>query len=200
MDYMNQPQPGAGATPEMGAPQGGQPQAGGYYQFQPGVGFVPVQGQSAQGQAAQAQPAQGAAGAEQAVGAQAAMGGQAYAGAQPTAQQAAQGLYGQGMPEGAQPKFDQNKLGQVYGVMTDVMNGEAEPSQLLGLFAGTGGEFLEGRAGRGRRRGPAEQRHGQGRAVRTGRLGGFAPGRARPRGRAGHRGRRIAIQHQRSFQ
>ena len=136
MDYMNQPQPGAGAAPETGAAQGGQPQAGGYYQFQPGVGFVPVQGQPAQGQAAQ--------GADQAMGAQASMGGQAYPGAQPTAQQAAQGLYGQGMPEGAQPKFDQNKLGQVYGVMTDVMNGEAEPSQLLGLFAGTGGEFWKG--------------------------------------------------------
>ncbi|MEF2230786.1 MAG: hypothetical protein V3571_07645 [Pseudodesulfovibrio sp.] len=129
MEYMNQPQGGA----DTGAPQGGQPQTGGYYQYQPGVGFVPVQGAAMQGQAPQ-----GAPGGDQATG------GQAYAEAQPTAQQPAQGLYGQGMPEGAQPKFDQNKLGQMYGVMTDVMNGEAEPSQLLGLFAGTGGEFWKG--------------------------------------------------------
>jgi len=128
MEYINQPPTGANAGPDTGAQQPGQPQAGGYYQFQPGVGFVPAQGQ----------PQQGAAGADQA------MGGQPYAGSPGAAQQAAQGLYGQGMPEGAQPKFDQNKLGQMYGVMTDVMNGEAEPSQLLGLFAGTGGEFWKG--------------------------------------------------------
>jgi len=132
MDYTNQGQYG----PATGAaePQGAQPRPGGLYQFQPGVGFVPVQGQPMQG------PATGMEG--QPAGAQAAgqaTGSQAMGGAAPS-----QGMYGQGMPEGAQPKFDQNKLGQMYGVMTDVMNGEAEPAKLLGLLDGTGGEFWKG--------------------------------------------------------
>ncbi|WP_419785973.1 hypothetical protein [Pseudodesulfovibrio sp.] len=137
MEYMNQPQesPMGGETP-----QGAQPQAGGYYQFQPGVGFVPVQGQSMQGQATQP-----TAGAEQTAGGQ--MGSQAMgpqAGAQAAPQQDMSGLYGQGIPENTQPKFDQNKIGQMYGVMTDVMNGDVEPNKLLGLFAETGGDFWKG--------------------------------------------------------
>ncbi|MUM76647.1 hypothetical protein GKC30_03250 [Pseudodesulfovibrio sp. F-1] len=138
MDYSNQAQygPAAGAA----EPQGAQPQPGGLYQFQPGVGFVPVQGQPAQAQAAGMEgQAAGAQAAGQSMGTQG-MGSQTMGGSAAFSQ----GMYGQGMPEGAQPKFDQNKLGQMYGVMTDVMNGEAEPTKLLGLLDGTGGEFWKG--------------------------------------------------------
>jgi hypothetical protein len=131
MDYLNQTQ----GTPE-GGPQGQptQPQPGGLYQFQPGIGFVQVQGAAA-GPA----PDNGQA-----------MGQQAAAGAQATGQQGAAdasaqaGMFGQQMPEGANPKFDQNKLGKIYGTVSDVMNGEADPSSLVGLFAENGGDFWKG--------------------------------------------------------
>ena len=120
MEYVNQPQ---------GAPEGGQqgqsaqPQPGGFYQFQPGVGFVQVQG-------AAAQPSQDAG---QAMGQQTAADASAQA-----------GMFGQQMPEGANPKFDQNKLGKIYGTVNDVMNGEADPASLIGLFAENGGDFWKG--------------------------------------------------------
>jgi hypothetical protein len=49
-----------------------------------------------------------------------------------------------GTPEGAEPKFDQNRLGEVYGMVNDVMNGEAEPAKLLGFLSSAGGDFWKG--------------------------------------------------------
>jgi len=131
MDYMNQPQ----GTPQFGQGQAdpgqqAQPQPGGYYQFQPGLGFVQVPG-------SQSDPGQP-------------MGGQAQQPGPGAAQQAAQaaqaqsGMYGQGTPEDAQPKFDQQKLGKMYSAVNDVMNGEADPSSLIGLFAENSGDFWKG--------------------------------------------------------
>ena len=125
MEYVNQTQ----GTPEGGQQgQSAQPQPGGFYQFQPGIGFVQVQGTAAR-------PDQGDA---QAAGQQASMGQQA---ADASAQA---GMFGQQMPEGANPKFDQNKLGKIYGTVSDVMNGEADPTSLIGLFAENGGDFWKG--------------------------------------------------------
>lgn len=128
MDYMNQPQ----GTPLFGQGpadpgQQAQPQPGGYYQFQPGLGFVQVQGP-------QGDPGQP-------------VGGQAQQPNPDAARQAAQaqyGMYGQGTPEGAQPKFDQQRLGKMYSTVNDVMNGDADPSSLIGLFAENSGDFWKG--------------------------------------------------------
>jgi hypothetical protein len=96
-----------------------------------GAGFAAGQA-SARQQAAQA-------------AAQAAARDAAQNAAQSAAENAAkQGMYGQGKPEGAEPKFDQNRLGEMYGAVQDVMNGQADPGKLLGLFQGTGGEFWKG--------------------------------------------------------
>ncbi len=139
MDYMNLPQ----GTPQFEQNQGNpgqqsQPQPDGYYQFQPGLGFVQVQvpqGDPGQPVGGQTQQPLGEA-AQQA----------AYQAAQ--AQQAAQaeqaGMFGQGTPEGAQPKFDQQRLGKMYSTVSDVMNGEADPSSLIGLFAENSGDFWKG--------------------------------------------------------
>jgi len=54
------------------------------------------------------------------------------------------GMFGQGTPEGAEPKFDQNKLGKMYSTVNDVMNGDADPSSLIGLFADNSGDFWKG--------------------------------------------------------
>ena len=54
------------------------------------------------------------------------------------------GMSGQGVPEGAEPKFDQQKLGKIYSTVTDVMNGEADPTSLIGLFAENSGDFWKG--------------------------------------------------------
>lgn len=137
-------QPGAQQQSQQSQqPQQGTPQAGGYYQFQPGVGFVPVQGaaQGIQGPAQEApqQPDAQYTGQsyQQQPGAQQYPGGQQGAYTQ-------SGMYGPGTPEGATPKFDQNKLGQMYGVMRDVMNGEADPSKVLGLLPTNGADFWKG--------------------------------------------------------
>jgi len=114
------------SQPQAGGYQATQPQAGGYYQYQPGVGFVQVQGPSTQ---------QGMT-ADTTMGAQATMG---------TADASAQaGMFGQGTPEGTEPKFDQEKLGKMYSTVTDVMNGEADPTSLIGLFADNSGDFWKG--------------------------------------------------------
>lgn len=145
MEYMNIPQGttasdhpqesgqgGAGAAMGgAGAAMGGaQPQFGGLYQYQPGVGFVEVHGSA------------------QTVGAPTMQAGhQANMGTQPMGAvdaSAKAGMFGQGSPEGTEPKFDQNKLGQMYGVIGDVMNGEADPAKIFGLFANTEGEFWKG--------------------------------------------------------
>lgn len=150
MDYVNQPQ-GAPADGGQGAGQarpsdqsarmnGGyhaaQPQPGGFYQFQPGVGFVQVQGPAMQAGMG-GDPNMGA----QPGMDQSAMGQQASMGAAADAQA---GMFGQGTPEGAEPKFDQNKLGKMYSTVNDVMNGDADPSSLIGLFADNSGDFWKG--------------------------------------------------------
>ncbi len=104
-----------------------QPQPGGLYQYVPGAGFVQVQG------APQMDPSM--------QGAQASMGAtQAAAGSA----DATSGMFGQGMPEDSQPKFDQNKIGQMYGVVNDIMNGEPDPSKIMSLFQDTDGDFWKG--------------------------------------------------------
>jgi hypothetical protein len=133
MDYPNQaqgaPMDGGQARPDSGGQAGAyqtaQPQPGGYYQFQPGVGFVQVQGAPAG-----AAPDAGM--------------GAAAAGPQAADPGAQAGMYGPGTPEGAEPKFDQQKLGKMYSTVNDVMNGDADPSSLVGLFAENSGEFWKG--------------------------------------------------------
>jgi len=132
------------------------PQPGALYQYHPDHGFVPVQ------------PVAGAPSMAARPG-EAATGGYPLQGARPEAQQAPYGAYtnpaaaesampGQGYsqgaaqpgvpgtPEGAEPKFDQNRWGEVYGVVNDVMNGEADPGKILGLLQSEGGEFWKGAA------------------------------------------------------
>ncbi|NDV24865.1 hypothetical protein [Desulfovibrio sp. JC022] len=110
------------AQPAMGSVQYAQPQAGGFYQYVPGAGFVQVQPMQQPTQQPAQQPA-------------------------PT-MQAAQtfqpDLNAQAAPETAQAKVDQNKLGQMYGVMTDIMNGEADPEKIMSLFQDTDGDFWKG--------------------------------------------------------
>jgi hypothetical protein len=125
-------QDGAGQSVQYGpygqAAQQSGPAPGGLYQFQPGLGFVPVQGGAFPGMIMQGQ-------------AQA----YPYAGSvlgQPMGQGAQAGM--PGTPEGAEPKFDQNRLGEVYGMVNDVMNGEAEPAKLLGFLSSAGGDFWKG--------------------------------------------------------
>lgn len=127
-----QPQSGAQEQPAAGMGTA-QPQPGGLYQFVPGAGFVQVQA-APQGSAT-TQP--GAA--QNPLGAQ---GTQTDAGAANASAQ--QGMFGQGTPEGAEAKFDQNKIGQMYGVMNDVMNGEADPTKIMSLFQSTDGDFWKG--------------------------------------------------------
>ncbi|WP_320170484.1 hypothetical protein [Maridesulfovibrio sp.] len=150
---------------------GSAPMQGGLYQYVPGSGFFQVQPQSSQsvqgvagtqqGYAAQAvsqqpyaaygsQETMSAAQPSAAYGAQESMAasqastayGTQAAGAMDGAAQS--GMYGQAMPEGTQPKFDQNKLGQMYGVMTDVMNGEADPAKIMSLLQDSGADFWKG--------------------------------------------------------
>jgi hypothetical protein len=70
--------------------------------------------------------------------------GAAAAGPQAADPGAQAGMYGPGTPEGAEPKFDQQKLGKMYSTVNDVMNGDADPSSLVGLFAENSGEFWKG--------------------------------------------------------
>lgn len=133
-------QDGAGQSVQYGpygqAGQQSGPAPGGLYQFQPGLGFVPVQGGAFPGMTMQGQRQDQA---------------QAYpyAGAfmgQPLGQPMGQGAQAgmPGTPQGAEPKFDQNRLGEVYGMVNDVMNGEAEPAKLLGFLSSAGGDFWKG--------------------------------------------------------
>jgi len=112
-------------SPQAGYQQVG-PQSGGIYQFQAGVGFVQVQNP-----VTMQAPTVGAQGMNPMDMGQADM-GQAAQSATP------------GTPEGAESKFDQKKLGEMYGMVNDVVNGEADPAKLLGLLAGTGGDFWKG--------------------------------------------------------
>ena len=100
-----------------------QPQAGGFYQYVPGAGFVQVHAaqQPAPPTQKPTQPTMGM--------------------ADSTAQA---GMIGQGIPEGAEAKFDQNKVGEMYGVMTDIMNGEPDPKKIMSLFQATDGDFWKG--------------------------------------------------------
>jgi hypothetical protein len=111
------------------------PAPGGFYQFQPGVGFIQVQGAPGQGQFMSGQgqfmPGQGAS--DPSMGA-------AYG--QGAGQGASAGI--PGTPPGAEPKFDQHRMGEVYGMVNDVMNGEAEPAKLLGFLSSAGGDFWKG--------------------------------------------------------
>lgn len=124
----------AGAGQQQGQNMA-QPQAGALYQYVPGAGFVQVQAAPQAGQAMGAPQ-----GMTETMGAaQGAMGAAA-----PGADAAMSGMYGQGMPEGAQPKFDQNKIGQMYGVVNDFMNGEADPAKIAPLLQNTGEDFWKG--------------------------------------------------------
>ncbi|MGE4292145.1 MAG: hypothetical protein AB7E32_08040 [Desulfovibrio sp.] len=133
-------QEGGGTSVQYGAyGQTGQqlgPAPGGFYQFQPGLGFVQVQGGVVPGMI---MPGQGMA--------------YPYAGGfvdqsmgQPTSQSMGQSPQAgmPGTPDGAEPKFDQNRFGEVYGMVNDVMNGEAEPAKLLGFLSGAGNDFWKG--------------------------------------------------------
>ncbi|NDV18413.1 hypothetical protein GO013_03140 [Pseudodesulfovibrio sp. JC047] len=144
MENIQQAQPDMGQTQPAG--QFVQPQPGGLYQYVAGAGFVQVQG---------IQPAQPTMGAQiptmhPGTNAQADM-ATAQAAAQAAASQAARqtadataGINGQGIPEGTDPKFDQNKFGQMYTVMNDVMNGEPDPTKIMALFQETDGDFWKG--------------------------------------------------------
>lgn len=124
---------------DQAAQQAG-PAPGGLYQFQPGLGFVQVQGGSFPGMPMQGQ----APGQAQAYPYAGAFPGQPMGqpAGQPMGQSAQAGI--PGTPEGAEPKFDQNRFGEVYGMVNDVMNGEAEPAKLLGFLSSAGGDFWKG--------------------------------------------------------
>ncbi len=149
-------QPGQPQADQMAAGyQAIQPQPGGFYQYQPGVGFVQVQSvpiqpgmgtqatMDAQAAAASAQAAMGTQATGAAAMGQTTLGAQAVTG-EATNTTTQTGMFGQGMPDGTQPQFDQNKLGEVYGMVNDVMNGDAEPTQLLSLLSNTGSDFWKG--------------------------------------------------------
>lgn len=57
---------------------------------------------------------------------------------------AAPGAAAPSTPEGAEPKFDQNKLGDVMSKVSAVMSGEAPPESLLSVLTDTGGDFWKG--------------------------------------------------------
>ena len=137
-------------------PGQGQAESGGLYRFVPGTGFVQVQGQADQqasqqtsqqvgGQAAQVLSGQaqaGTYGAAQAGAYGTAMGGQIGQADQAASQTS--GMFGQQRPEGAQPKLDQNKFGQMYGMIDDVMNGNVDPAKIFGFLESSGGDFWKG--------------------------------------------------------
>lgn len=134
------------------AQPGGEFQAG-LYQYVPGTGFMAIDGQQGAvgggddmgaARAAEQAAAQAVQAAGQAAAAAQAAGQAAQAAGQAASAVSDQGLNGQGMPEGTQPKFDQNKLGEMFGVVGDVMNGEAKPEKLLGLLQDSGGDFWKG--------------------------------------------------------
>lgn len=110
--------------------------------------------QSAESQAIQA--AQAAQAAAQAAGQAAAQAAQAAQAAGLAAQQAQgmaaaqaasadqSGMAGQGIPDGTDPKFDQNKFGEILGKVNAVIAGEAPPESLLSSLTDTGGDFWKG--------------------------------------------------------
>lgn len=146
MEDMNQAQAAAMGAADTNRQQPGgqyaQPQPGGLYQYVPGAGFVQVQGapQMATGMGMQAptmQPGMGAPNTGMPD-----METQASAGAADAS--ATSGLFGQGTPEDKEPKFDQNKIGQMYGVVNDFMNGDTDPAKIMNLFQNTDGDFWKG--------------------------------------------------------
>lgn len=99
------------------------PEHGGMYRYVQGAGFVPADKPEAWGQNGQA-------------GGQQSQGGQA-------AGQGAQAK-GQGRPEGTEPKYEQNRFGEVYGMFNDAMNGKADPGKILGFLQASGEDFWKG--------------------------------------------------------
>lgn len=158
MENVNQPQEnpadgGQQAKPQQSEQmdsgyQATQPQPGGFYQFQPGAGFVQVQGPTTQTGASvdptmTAQPGMGQATMDAQPGMSApTMDAQPGMGAADATAQA--GVFSQAMPDGAEPKFDQQKLGKIYSTVNDVINGDADPTSLIGLFAENSGDFWKG--------------------------------------------------------
>ena len=124
-------QPGMGYDPaQAAAAQQALGMQGAGYAAQPGMGYPNMGFADPAAMAAAQQAAAQQAAAQQAAAQQAA---------------AAQGLYGQGVPDASKAKFDQNKLGKMYGVIGDIMNGEQpDTEQLLGLFQDSDGEFWKG--------------------------------------------------------
>lgn len=51
---------------------------------------------------------------------------------------------GQGRPEGTEPKYDQNRFGEVYGMFSDAVNGKADPGKILGFLQASGEDFWKG--------------------------------------------------------
>lgn len=113
---MNQTAGGAGPAADGPAP-------GGMYRYVQGAGFVPADRAEAWGQGAQ--------------------GLQGQAGQQAQGQAAQQGQ-GQNRPEGAERKYEENRFGDAYGMLSDVMNGQADPGKILGFLQSPGGDFWKG--------------------------------------------------------
>jgi hypothetical protein len=149
---------GAGqAAPEGFRPEAG-PQPGGLYQFWPQAGFVPVQcptqGYAGQEQGPRYQPVQGApyGGQQMSYGPQGMAQGMAQGGYAPQPEAGmygGQGAAGAGMnTAGASAaeglNHDQNRLGEMYGMVNDLMEGKADSSKILGFLGGSGGDFWKG--------------------------------------------------------
>ena len=109
--------------------QSAQPQ---YYVQQPIMGQQPVYQQTAQPQYYTQQPMQGMGAQMSPAEAAAYAAGMAAAANSTEASQA------------AEPKFDQNRLGEMFSMVDDVMNGEADPSKIMSFLQNSDGDFLKG--------------------------------------------------------
>ncbi len=101
----------------MAADKSHEPEHGSMYRYVQGAGFVPADKPEAWGQ-------------DQA-------GGQAGAQAQGQGQ-------GQNRPESAERKFEQNRFGDMYGMLNDALNGKTDPGKILGFFQASGEDFWKG--------------------------------------------------------
>lgn len=168
-------QPGA----QTGQPGG--PQPGVMYQFVPGAGFVPVNCQPGQwgcppygymGYGPQSGPQPGYQQAPPGYGPQPGPYGNPYAGyAGHEGHEAHEAHHAHG-PYGPQGP----DMGQMYGMVGDVMKGKGDPGKLLGLLQAPRRRVLEGRAGRRRRGAAVQLRRGEGRPGRAFRGHGRAAG------------------------
>ncbi|XPV75059.1 MAG: hypothetical protein ACNI27_10490 [Desulfovibrio sp.] len=63
---------------------------------------------------------------------------------QPTYQEATQPQFAADPSAAAEPKFDQNRLGEMFTMVDDVMNGEADASKIMSFLQNSEGDFLKG--------------------------------------------------------